>query len=200
MDLGMYEKDLINIRLILEQTEQIDHQTIIEKYRNYSRKGAITCPFCGEKLKLRAGEIRDIHFSHPVGKTCMKAKAYDTYQRQTFRENEKHSVMKEIIYTELKGQERFKNDLKVEYGYLEKAEEKWNIYPDIYLKKGDREFALNIITNIQQIGDEKVVNNIHRRNSYFKNKGLEIIWFIEERELADDFVNRVLHLWEAESL
>lgn len=89
-------------------------------------------------------------------------------------------------------------DLKVEYGFKEKAEEKWKNYPDIYLNKNGREFAVSVITNVHEIGDEKIVKTIHKRNKYFKDKGLESIWFIEDRELADDYGHRVLHLWEAE--
>lgn len=107
-------------------------------------------------------------------------------------------MIKEIIYNELKGQELIRPDLKVEYGYKEKAKEKWKHYPDIYLNKNGREFAVSVITNVQEIGDDKVVKTINKRNKYFADKGLECIWFVEDRELADDFEHRVLHLWEAE--
>ncbi|WP_176462619.1 competence protein CoiA family protein [Paenibacillus odorifer] len=171
---------------------------MIDKYRKAAEKKAMICPFCHEELRLRAGEIRDIHFAHLKGKSCQGAEAYDTYHNQTKRENKKHSVIKEIIYNELKGQELIRPDLKVEYGYKEKAEEKWKHYPDIYLNKNGREFAVSVITNVHEIGDDKIVKTINKRNKYFKEKGLESIWFVEDRELADDYEHRVLHLWEAE--
>jgi hypothetical protein len=198
MEIAQYENITINI--IVELSKSADHERAkdIERYRKIAEKGAMTCPFCHEKLLLRAGEVRDIHFAHVRGKTCMGSEAYDTYQTQIKRENKKHSVIKEIIYNELKSQEIIKPDLKVEYGHKEKAKEKWRHYPDIYLNKNGREFAVSVITNVHEIGDEKIVKTIKKRNLFFKEKGLEPIWFVEDRELADDYGNRVLHLWEAE--
>ncbi|TMV43044.1 competence protein CoiA [Paenibacillus mesophilus] len=198
MDIAQYEGSTVNINTELSKVSKHDRKKVIEKYRRIAEKGAMTCPFCSEKLLLRAGEIREIHFAHPAGKTCQEADAYDTYRKQTRRENKKHSIIKEAIYTELKSQEVIKPDLRVEYGYKEKAAEKWRHYPDIYMNKGGREFAISVITHVHEIGDEKVVKTISKRNQYFAAKGLETIWFVEDRELADDFEHRVLHLWEAE--
>ncbi|GAA0836801.1 competence protein CoiA family protein [Paenibacillus glucanolyticus] len=196
MDIGFYNNEVINIKSLLLSTE--DKDNAIDRYRKIAEKGHITCPFCMEKLYLRAGDVRDIHLAHRRGRTCQIAKAYDTYQAQVTRENKRHSVIKEIIYTDLKGQERFKTDLRVKYGYEEKGHESWKHYPDIYLNKNGREFAICLITNIHEIGDTKIVNLINKRNKYFVDKGLETIWFIEERELAYDYDHRVLFLWEAE--
>jgi hypothetical protein len=198
MEIAWYEEEPFNIIKELHRHSESQHGGIIEKIRKTAEKGAMTCPFCKEELRLRAGDIRNVHFAHRKGKTCKEAKAYDTYNKQTKRENKKHSVIKEIIYNELKGQELIRPDLKVEYGYKEKSEEKWKHYPDIYLNKNGREFAVSVITNVYGIGDDKIVNTINKRNKYFAAKGLESIWFVEDRELADDFKHRVLHLWEAE--
>lgn len=198
MDVALYEGKILNITTEISRYSDVEKDSVIDKYRKAAEKKAMSCPFCYEELRLRAGEIRDIHFAHLKGKTCQGAEAYDTYYNQTRRENKKHSVIKEIIYNELKGQELTRPDLKVEYGYKEKAEEKWKHYPDIYLNKNGREFAVSVITNVHEIGDEKVVKTISKRNKYFKDKGLESIWFVEDRELADDYEHRVLHLWEAE--
>ncbi|MCT1402937.1 competence protein CoiA [Paenibacillus sp. p3-SID867] len=196
MDIGLYLGKLINIKTIVNNAAERDSE--IEKYRKYAEKETITCPFCMAKLLLRAGDIRDIHFSHTRGKTCQLARAYDSYQDQVSRENKKHSVIKEIIYTDLKGQERIKSDLKVEYGYKEKGRESWRYYPDIYINNNGREFAVSIITNVHEIGDDKVVQLINRRTKYFRDRGLQTIWFVEDRELAEDSDHNMLHLWEAE--
>ncbi|WP_054939722.1 competence protein CoiA family protein [Paenibacillus ihuae] len=198
MDVALYEGETLNITAEISRYSDSEKETMIDKYRKAAEKKAMICPFCHEELRLRAGEIRDIHFAHLKGKSCQGAEAYDTYHNQTKRENKKHTVIKEIIYNELKGQELIRPDLKVEYGYKEKAEEKWKHYPDIYLNKNGREFAVSVITNVHEIGDEKIVKTINKRNKYFKEKGLESIWFVEDRELADDYEHRVLHLWEAE--
>ena len=198
MDVALYLGTIVNINTEINRLNESDKDKTIDKYKKIAEKGAITCPFCNEKMLLRAGKVRDIHFAHLKGKTCLESEAYDSYQYQTKRESKKHSVIKEIIYNELKSQEIIKPDLKVEYGYKEKAKEKWKHYPDIYMCKNGREFAISVITNVHEIGDDKVVKTINARNHYFNGKGLQSIWFIEERELADDFDHRVLHLWEAE--
>lgn len=198
MNVAIYEGNEFNITKELRKHPDAEQKRLIEKYRKFTEKGAMTCPFCNGKLLLRAGQIREIHFAHLPGKTCLISEAYDTYQKQIKRENDKHSVIKEIVYNELKSQEKIKPDLKVEYGYREKAAERWRYYPDIYLNKNGHEFAISIITNVHEIGDNNVVTSINRRNDFFGKKGLQPIWFIEERELAEDFDHRVLHLWEAE--
>lgn len=198
MDVALYEGETLNITAEISRYSNAEKERMIDKYRKAAEKKAMICPFCFEELRLRAGEINEIHFAHLKGKSCQGAEAYDTYHNQTKRESKKHSVIKEIIYNELKGQELIRPDLKVEYGYKEKAEEKWKHYPDIYLNKNGREFAVSVITNVHEIGDEKIVKIINKRNKYFKEKGLESIWFVEDRELADDYEHRVLHLWEAE--
>ncbi|ASA20083.1 competence protein CoiA family protein [Paenibacillus donghaensis] len=198
MDVALYEGEILNITAEISRYSEVEKERMIDKYRKAAEKKAMLCPYCHEELRLRAGEIRDIHFAHLKGMSCQESEAYDTYHKQTKRENKKHSVIKEIIYNELKGQELIRPDLKVEYGYKEKAEEKWKHYPDIYLNKNGREFAVSVITNVHEIGDEKFVKTINKRNKYFTDKGLESIWFVEDRELADDYEHRVLHLWEAE--
>lgn len=196
MDIGLYLGKIINIKTIINSAAQRDLE--IEKYRKFAEKDVISCPFCMAKLILRAGDIRDIHFAHTRGETCQLAKAYDSYQAQVSREDKKHSVIKEIIYTDLKGQEKIKPDLKVEYGYIEKGHESWKHYPDIYINNNGKEFAVSIITNVHEIGDDKVVQLINKRTKYFRDRGLRTIWFIEDRELAEDSDHHLLHLWEAE--
>ncbi|WNR45794.1 competence protein CoiA family protein [Paenibacillus roseipurpureus] len=198
MDIAKYEGKQMNIISEISKYSDAMKESIIDKLRKIAEKGAMTCPFCDEKLILRAGDIRGVHFAHIRGKTCLESSAYDTYSNQVKRESQKHSVIKELIYDELKTQEKIKPDLKVEYGYKEKAKENWKYYPDIYLNKNGKEYAVSIVTNVYKIGDENVVKVIEKRNKYFTNKGLEIVWFIEDRELADDLSNRVIHLWEAE--
>lgn len=104
---------ILNFSVKTNSLSPTDKDQVIETYRKSSEKEAIICPFCFEKLLLRAGEIRDVHFAHGRGQTCQMARSYDSYQTQVSRENEKHSVIKESIYTDLKGQERFNDRLAV---------------------------------------------------------------------------------------
>ena len=138
MDVAMYEGELFNLTAELGRHEESARKRVLEKYKKAAEKKAMTCPYCQEQLLLRAGEVRDAHFAHLSGQTCQESNAYDTYTKQLARESPKHTVMKEIIYNELKGQERLRPDLKVEYGYKEKAKERWSQYPDIYLNNNGR--------------------------------------------------------------
>ncbi|QGQ97557.1 competence protein CoiA [Paenibacillus psychroresistens] len=198
MNISKYLGDDFNLTNYISQSTELERSITIEKVKRMSEKGAMTCPFCNEELNVRAGAMRDIHFAHLKGKSCLFSEAHDTYQAQIHRENQKHSIIKEAIYNELKSQVIIKPDLHVEYGHIEKASEKWKHYPDIYLKKNGKEFAISVITKVHSAGDENVVKMIKKRNEYFKSKGLNVIWFVEDRELANDYGNRVIHLWEAE--
>lgn len=106
--------------------------------------------------------------------------------------------MKEIIYDELKSQEKINKDLQVDYGYITKAFEKWRFYPDIIIKNKEKELAITILTDVTSNKDEKLVKQIKNRNRYFKEKNLEPIWFVEDAEQSIDMNHRVIHLWEAE--
>jgi hypothetical protein len=198
MDIAKYLGEDFNLTKYISQSTESDNDRTIEKVKRMAEKGAMTCPFCFERLIVRAGELRDIHFAHRKGKSCVLSEAHDTYQNQTKYESQKHSIIKEAVFNELKSQEKIKPDLHVEYGHIEKASEKWKYYPDIYLKKSGKEFAISVITRVYSVGDEKLVKSIKKRNKYFKEKGLNVIWFVEDRELADDLEKRVIHLWEAE--
>jgi hypothetical protein len=198
MDISIYEGKEFNLTAYISQFSESDRVRTIERVKRMSEKGAMICPFCNEKLIIKAGLIRDIHFAHLKGQSCLFSEAYDTYQAQVQRENQKHSIIKEAVYNELKSQVIIKPDLHVEYGYIEKADEKWRMYPDIYVKKNEKEFAISVITGVNSVGDDNVVKMIKKKNEYFQGKGLNVIWFVEDRELADDLNNRVIHLWEAE--
>ncbi|BAU29075.1 hypothetical protein DFP93_10374 [Aneurinibacillus soli] len=177
-----------------------DRKTALEKLKKLGEKGALTCPFCKEflRLKARESEKRKTHFFHLSGKACMLSQAHDTYNQQTTRESEKHSIIKDVIYNELKTQERIKEGLNVEYGVEAKAEEKWKHYPDILVRYKGEESAISILTNVSANKDAGLVKLIQKRNQYFKDKGLETIWFVEEMEMTLDMKRHVLHLWEAE--
>lgn len=197
MDYAHYDgiKEL-RIKDFLDQNAHLGEIKSIEKLRRFGDKGVLFCPFCQTNLILKAGDQREIHFSHK-GKSCLVSNSYDVYIEQMERENQKRSVIKEFIYNELKGQEMFKK-VSVEYGFVVKAEEKWRQLPDIIVQTANKEIAVNVITNIHEIGDKATVKKFIKRDRFLKEKGLEVIWFVEDRELADDLDNRVIHLWEAE--
>ncbi|WP_445671582.1 hypothetical protein [Paenibacillus sp. FSL L8-0709] len=128
----------------------------------------------------------------------MITEASDTYKKQVRRESKQHSVMREIVHEVLKNQEKIRPDLHVEFGYIAKAEEKWSHFPDIVLQNKEQELAISILTNVDRSKDSKLAKQIKKRNEYYKSKGLQTIWFIEDQEMSIDWDHHVIHLWESE--
>jgi len=196
MQEAIYEGKYFDLKLFLES--KTDVKAELEMLKKRGDKGAFLCPYCNGTLILKSGEIREEHFAHRHSKSCEISVASEVYQQQVKRESNKHSVMKEIIYDELKTQEKINENLQVEYGYVIKASEKWRYYPDIIIDNKGKELAITILTNVTSQKDEKLVKQIKKRNGYFKDKNLEPVWFIENSEQSIDMEHRVIHLWEAE--
>jgi len=193
---AIYEGKLFNIEDQINNSS--DRKQEIAWLKKRADKGAYTCPHCGASLIVKAGDIRGIFFSHTSGDACELNESYNTYKNQTARESKQHSIMREIVHEVLKNQEKVKTDLHVDFGYIAKASEKWIHYPDIILKNREDELAISILTNVDRARDSKLTKQIKKRNQYYKDKGLQTIWFIEEQELSLDWDNHVIHLWESE--
>jgi hypothetical protein len=177
---------------------KINAKKELEQLKKAAEKGAFQCPYCSRELIIKTGEIREEHFSHRHSKSCLESVASDVYQQQIKRESKKHSSIKEIIFDELKTQEKINNELEVDYGFIKKAKENWRYYPDIILKNKDHEIAITILTNVTANKDNTFVKQIKKRNTYYKNKNMKPIWFVEDAELSINFEHHVIHLWEAE--
>lgn len=192
---ALYEGGRFNLRTHLSLNDSVKEE--IGRLKKAADKGAFSCPYCGGILKLRAGNVNEKHFYHPRN-SCAISEASETYQKQTKRESKSHSVMKEIIYDELKTQEKINDNLQIEYGYVKKAEEKWRYYPDIIVDNKKSEIAISILTDVTATKDASLVRQIKKRNDYFKEKNLKPVWFVEKTEQSIDMDYRVIHLWEAE--
>lgn len=192
---AIYEGKNFNLHKHLSMHDSVKLE--IGRLKKTADKEAFTCPYCNGILKLKAGNIYEKHFFHPSN-SCSISEASETYQKQIKRESKKHSVMKEIIYDELKTQEKINDNLHVGYGYIEKADEKWKYYPDIIVENSKAELAITILTDVTATMDSRLVQQIKKRNDYFKTKNLKPIWFVEETEQSVDMDRRVIHLWEAE--
>lgn len=192
---ALYEGERFNLQSYRSMKSSAKEE--VKRLKKAADKGAFTCPYCSGVLKLKAGEIYEKHFFHP-NNSCTISEASETYQKQIKRESKKHSVMKEIIYDELKTQEKINDHLHVGYGYIEKADEKWKYYPDIIVNNDKNEIAITILTDVTATKDSRLVQQIKKRNEYFKTKNLKPIWFVEETEQSIDMERRVIHLWEAE--
>lgn len=193
---AIYEGKLFNIEEHLNNN--FDQKKDINDLKKRADKGAFSCPLCKASLIVKSGDIRGVFFSHSSGESCVLTESYKTYKKQTARESKNHSVMREIVHEVLKNQEKIKPHLHVEFGYIAKAEEKWSQFPDIILQNRGQEIAISILTNVDRSKDSKLTNQIKKRNQYFKEKGLQTLWFIEEQELSLDWDNHVIHLWESE--
>lgn len=192
---ALYEGRRFNLQTHLRMNDSVKEE--IARLKKSADKGAFTCPYCEGILKLKAGDVYEKHFFHPSN-SCSISEASDTYQKQTKREAQSHSVMKEIIYDELKTQEKINENLQVEYGYVKKADEKWRYYPDIIVDNKKSELAISILTDVTANKDSRLVRQIKKRNEYFREKNLKPVWFVEKTEQSVDMEHRVIHLWEAE--
>ncbi|PAF31694.1 competence protein CoiA family protein [Paenibacillus sp. 7516] len=193
---ALYEGKIFNLEEQLNNT--LDRKQEIFMLKKRADKGAYTCPHCGASLIVKAGDIRGVFFAHSSGDACELNESYNTYKNQTARESKQHSVMREIVHEVLKNQEKIRTDLHVDFGYIAKATEKWNHYPDIILRNREDELAISILTNVDRSRDSKLTKQIKKRNQYYRDKGLQTIWFIEDQELSLDWGNQVIHLWESE--
>lgn len=192
MQEAIYEGKNVTLSVLLDEKREI------RELKKSSAKGAFSCPYCNETLTLRSGNNRIQHFSHRHSESCEISIGSERYHKQVERESKEHSVIKNFIYDELKMQQKLNKELEVEYGFVAKATEKWRYYPDITVKNVDKEIAITVLTNVTQNRDEKLANQIIKRNTYFKEKGLIPIWFIEKTEQSIDLGRHVIHLWEAE--
>ncbi|SEB27565.1 competence protein CoiA family protein [Paenibacillus sp. 276b] len=198
MQVANYENNIISLYDELDKYPRRD--LAITEIRKKGRKYAYKCPFCDEYLILRAGHMYEPHFAHKQGKSCTVARSYEQYEQQGKKESAQHSVIRDVIYDDLRTQEKYKPDLKVEHGYKAKAEGSWKVVPDIVVKKGSAEFGISILTNVYQKGDDSLVKIIRKRNQYFTERGLNNIWFIEDQKQSLDLSHRVFFLWESETL
>ncbi|MED1876054.1 competence protein CoiA family protein [Brevibacillus borstelensis] len=197
MNIAIYEGKSFNLDQHLRNSDR-NREIEVEKLKKRAEKGAFTCPFCNAALIIKSGNQRDTHLSHSFRQSCELVEANETYTKQTKRESKKHSVIRQIIFDELKVQEKIRPELKVEYGYIAKADEKWTHFPDIIVKHDDKELAISVLTNVDRSKDTKLVKQFQKRNQYFQSKGLQTVWFVEEQQMSIDMEHHVIHLWESE--
>lgn len=127
-------------------------------------------------------------------------KAEKRYQKQTARETKSHRLMLTILYDELKKQSQANiwSDMQVEFGHEAKMQLQY--YPDIWVKIGQKEIALSVVTDVNPQGDEKLAKTIEQRHKYFEKHGMKPLWFVEMKEHAIEKDKRAIVLWDAESV
>lgn len=189
------EKKLYHISRSITEDE-------ISNLKKLAEKGLFQCPFCDSKLKVRSGEKREVHFSHHHSESCEESKVVDKaekkYINQIKRETPKHQTMVQIVYDELQVQSRTRTGMDVDLGYSAKSH--LSEFPDVWVKLGDKEFAISVLTNVNPHQDQVLSEKIIKRHRYFVEQGMQPIWFIENKELAIERDKNAIVLWDAEAV
>lgn len=174
----------------------------ISNLKKLAEKGLFQCPYCESKLKVRSGEKREVHFSHHHSESCEESKVVEKaekkYTKQIKRETPKHQTMVMIVHDELQTQSRTRNGMYVDFGY--RAKSHLSEFPDVWVKLGDEEFAISILTNVSPQQDQVLSDKIIKRHMNFVEQGMHPIWFIENKELAIEKEKNAIVLWDAEAV
>ena len=172
----------------------------VNNLKKLAQKNLFICPYCQAKLIVKAGDERGLYFSHLHSEACEPSKKVDQaerkYKKQIERETKVHNVIINILHDELSTQAKINTNIIADYGYKVKSDLKE--FPDIWAKIGAKEFALSVITNVSSSTDSKLSNQIIKRHQYFKEQGMEPIWFIEKKEQAVEMDKNAIVLWDAE--
>lgn len=191
------------LHVIDKEVITLPHSTDEDRVTNLKKlaeKNLFVCPYCQAKLIVKAGDKRGLYFSHLHSEACEPSKKVDQaerkYERQIERETKFHTVLVNVLHDELSAQAKIKANISVEYGF--KAKFNLKEFPDVWIKIGDKEFALSVITNVSSSSDSKLANQIIKRHQYFKEQGMEPIWFLEKKEQSIEMEKNAIVLWDAE--
>lgn len=172
----------------------------VNNLKKLAEKDLFQCPYCKAKLIVKYGEERGLYFSHQHSEACEVSKKIDQaekrYRKQLERETTNHHAMLAILHDELTNQAKINSMIQLDYGYKAKPELKE--YPDIWMKIGEKEYGLSIVTSVTSSMDSKLANQITKRQQYFLEHGMEPIWFIEKEEQSIEMSKNALVLWDAE--
>ncbi|WP_100334085.1 competence protein CoiA family protein [Bacillus alkalisoli] len=190
---------------VIEQvTERLPYHLTkehVQSYKQLAKKGIYQCPYCQAELIVKYSDIKEVHFSHRHSEACTESKMADKaekkYRKQTERETPQHKTLVDIFIDELKSTSKINPTINVDYGY--RANINLKQYPDIFLKIGQTELAISIVTNVTPNLDATLAKEIQKRHKYFQQQGMHPIWFIENKELAIEKEKHAIVLWEAEA-
>lgn len=172
----------------------------VSNLKKLAEKDLFQCPYCKAKLIVKNGDERGLYFSHQHSEACEISKKIDQaekrYRKQTERETKVHHAMLAILHDELANKKKKNSISELEYGYKAKPELKE--YPDIWVKIGEKEYGISIVTNVKSSLDSKLANHITKRHKYFLEQGIKPIWFIEKDEQSIEKSKNAIVLWDAE--
>ncbi|ULT57869.1 competence protein CoiA [Neobacillus drentensis] len=172
----------------------------VSNLKKLAEKNLFHCPYCKAKLIVKYGDEKGLYFSHMHSEACEESRKIDKaekkYKKQIERETKVHQVIQAILHDELTTQAKNNPQLEVNYGY--KAKPSLKEYPDIWVRIGNREFAISVVTNVTSTADSNLSNQISKRHQTFLEHGMEPIWFIEKKEQSIEKDKNSIVLWDAE--
>jgi len=128
-----------------------------EQLREWSNKGMLKCPACGEKMLYCNGDFKIAYFRHEKNSDCP-----DIYSEGVTQE---HIQGIKILYDWLKIQEGIK-DLQLEKWIPETRQR-----PDIYFIKDEREYAIEFQCS-------PIATKYNKRHDLYRLQGINDIWVL----------------------
>lgn len=185
-----------------EFISQLLEKQTIEELKKVAEKNTYECPYCQETLHVRGGTVYECHFYHLHNEACDPAKqvrkSYRQYQKQIKRESTKHSVLVSIVKDELRTAASGKENIEIVEGYRVAKFKKH--FPDLYVCIGSREWAITILTELNESENNTYAKNFRERHHYFQENGLEPLWLFDKANFATEKIKRSLVMWEIEYL
>lgn len=129
------------------------------KLREWSNKGILRCPECGEKVIYCKGDYKVPYFRHEIGTSCDGGNSY--YEPMT----EEHIEGIRVLYNRLKEIEGVTN-LEVEK-YIKNTKQR----PDIYFEYKDKRYCIEYQCS-------PISTQYNKRHELYQMEGIEDIWIL----------------------
>ena len=129
------------------------------KLREWSNKGILKCPECGEKVLYCKGDYKIPYFRHEIGTSCDGGNSY--YEPMT----EEHIEGIRVLYNRLKEIEGVTN-LEVEK-YIKNTKQR----PDIYFEYENKRYCIEYQCS-------PISTQYNKRHELYQFEGIEDIWIL----------------------
>ena len=158
-----------------KSVNSLDYEEV--KLREWSNKGILKCPECGEKVLYCKGDYKIPYFRHEVGTSCDGGNSY--YEPMT----EEHIEGIRVLYNKLKEIEGVTN-LEVEK-YIKNTKQR----PDIYFEYENKRYCIEYQCS-------PISTQYNKRHELYQLEGIEDIWILgtEKYEFNEKIFNREFDL------
>lgn len=185
-----------------EYIELLLNANTVEQLKKLGEKKLYICPYCKIPMTVRAGDVRETHFSHPPNLSCEESKrvegAYSKYKKQIKNDSPRRQLLVSMIRDELETSAKFHDTIQVLDGYRVERLEKY--FPDIYVKTGNKEWAITVLANMTEKESSEYSKTFKKKATYFKEKNLIPLWFIDKSNLATENQKKSIVFFHVESL